>query len=134
MVDGSNLMRKMNPDKKWNLFNKDIQKYIAENNFYLLGSTYYEMAGFLKSEKKDDRKLRDLGYKMKAKVISEHLMNYRNLDVSSLEIIATENSCPECKDLNGKIIPFKEALISSPLPSRNCSFPCGCRCVYGPTV
>ena len=124
----------MNSDKQWKYLNQDLQKYRKENNLYSLGGTYYEMAEFLKSEGKDDSKLRDLGYKMKAKAVNEHLTNYKNLDVSNLEIITTENSCPVCKKLNSKTFSLKEVLSSSPLPVRECSFFCGCRCVYGPAV
>jgi predicted component of viral defense system (DUF524 family) len=134
-------MTKINSDKQWNLFNQDIQKYIKENDFYKLGSTYYEMAEFVKNEGKNNTYLINLGYKMKLKFQNERLNEYKNSGVAdAVEIIAVtnctnidNNSCAECLKLNGKIFPIGEALLSNPLPVKDCSHPYGCRCVYGPT-
>lgn len=129
-------MRKINPDKLWKLFNQDIQKYIKENNFYLLGSTYYEMAGFVKNEGKDNTYLKNLGYQTKLKFQVQKLNELKNsgMSIEKIEIIATDNSCEACKNINGKIFPLNEALSLNLLPVKECSFSCGCRCVYGPSV
>ena len=128
-------MTKINLNEQWERFNKDIQKYVKENNFYLLGGTYYEMAEFLKKEGKDDSKLRDLGYKMKLKFQIKQLQGMKNSGiVKNVEIIACNDTCEICKMFNGKIFSIKEALLSNPLPVKNCSHPYGCRCVYGPSV
>lgn len=126
-------MKKINPDKLWNLYNQDIQKYIKENDFYQLGNTYYTMAEFVKNEGKDNQYLINLGYESKLKFQMERLNEYTDFSiVEKLEIIATDNSCFLCKELNGKIILLKEAIASSPIPVKDCSFSCGCRCVYAP--
>lgn len=134
-------MTKINPDKQWKYFNEDIQKFIKENDFYKLGTTYYEMAEFLKDEGKDNIQLKDLGYKAKLKFQSERLNEYKNSKViTKIEIIAVtncininNNSCIECLKINGKIFAIKEALSLNLLPVKNCSNYCGCRCVYGPS-
>jgi glycine cleavage system H lipoate-binding protein len=131
-------MAKINPDKQWKLFNQDIQKYIKENNLYSLGGTYYEMAEFVKNEGKDNSYLIDLGYKMKLKFQIKQLKDVTNSGVTNaVEIIActntlTNNACEVCTELNGKVFSVNEALLSNPLPVKNCLYPYGCQCVYGP--
>jgi hypothetical protein len=122
-------MTKINPDKQWKLFNQDIQKYIKENNLYSLGGTYYEMAEFVKNEGKD---------KMKLKFYIKQLKEIKGSGVANaVEIMActntpTNNACETCMELNGKTFPLSEAFLSNPLPVKNCLYPYGCRCVYGP--
>lgn len=135
-------MVKINPDKQWSWFNEDIQRYIKENNYYSLGGTYYEMAEFVKNEGKDNTYLIDLGYKMKLKCQIEKLKEIKDSEVAnSVEIIAVTNSdnidnnaCEACMNIHGKSFSIKEALLSNPLPVKDCLFSCGCRCVYGPAV
>jgi len=128
-------MPKLSSDEKWKRFNVELDKLIKENDFWGLGTTYYKMADFLKNEGKDNSKLRELGYKMKSKVANESLEGYKKSDViTGVEVIATENSCALCKKLNGKIFTLKEALSLRPLPVKDCTYPYGCRCVYGPVV
>jgi hypothetical protein len=132
-------MKKINSDKQWELFNRDIQRYIGENDLYRLGSTYYEMAEFVKKEGRDNVYLINLGYKMKLKFQRERLNEFKKSEVSiGVEIIAVTNSdenncCEKCRQLNGKIFPIDEALLSNPLPVKDCSHLGGCRCCYGPT-
>lgn len=121
--------------EKWKRFNVELEKLIRENDFWRLGATYYEMADFLKSEGKDESKLRELGYKMKSKIADESIEDYRKSDVvTGVEIIATKDSCVLCKELNGRIFTWKEVLSLKPLPVKDCTYPGGCRCVYGPVV
>jgi len=135
-------MNKINPDKQWKLFNQDIQKYIKENDFYSLGGVYYEMAEFLKKEGKDNTYLINLGYKMKLKFQNERLNEYKNSGIVNCVKIMTITNCPNidnnaceaCMEFNGKIFPISEALLSNLLPVKNCLYPYGCRCVYGPAV
>jgi len=127
-------------DEKWRCFNEDLQKFIESNDFYSLGSTYYEMANFVKEEGKDNTYLLKLGYEAKLKVQKEGLKKYKKLEVcAGVEIIAVtncpgNNSCKECVQLNGKVFSLDEAILKNPLPVKNCSHKFGCRCVYGPTV
>ena len=127
-------------DERWKCFNEDLQKFMKSNDFYRLGSTYYEMANFIKEEGKDNTYLLKLGYGAKLKVQKEGLKEYKKLEVcTGVEIIAVtncpgNNSCEACMQLNGKVFSLDEALLKNPLPVKNCSYKSGCRCVYGPTV
>ena len=127
-------------DKKWKWLNEDLQKFMKSNDFYNLGSTYYEMANFIKEEGKDNTYLLKLGYGAKLKVQKEGLKEYKKLEVcTGVEIIAAtncpgNNSCKACMQLDGRVFPLDEALLRNPLPVKNCSHKFGCRCVYGPTI
>lgn len=123
-------------DKKWKLFNQDLQKLMKANNLFGMGTIYYEMAAFLKTEGKDDNKLRKLGYEMKLRVQTEHLMDCKQSDVvTGVEIIAyPPTSCGACMRLHGKVFSMDEAMSIKPLPVENCAYESGCRCCYGPKV
>lgn len=128
-------MPKLSPDEKWSRFNKKLVELMKQGDFFSLGTTYYEMASFLKNEGKDDSKFRELGYKMKLKVANEELEGYKKSDViTKIEIMAVENSCALCKELNGKVFTLREALSLRPLPVKDCTYPYGCRCTYLPAV
>lgn len=128
-------MTNSNSDKRWGWFNESLQKYMKANDFWGLGSTYYEMANFLEKESKDASHLRKLGYDMKLKVNAENLHNLERSDViSGVEIISCSNSCELCKGLNGKCFSIDVAKKSKPLPVRECRSEGGCRCMYGPIV
>lgn len=132
----------MKLDKQWELFNRDIQGYIPDGDLYRLGNTYYEMADFVKKEGKDNTYLIDLGYKVKLELQIRNLKELKGSGiVTMVEIIACtncpnpdNNSCDICKNLNGKIIPIDEALLSNPLPVKDCTHPYRCRCCYGPSI
>lgn len=123
-------------DKKWQSFNKKLVKYMKENNFFMLGSTYYEMAYFVKSDKKQFDYLRVKGYEMKLRSQLEIVRRDVSSGViSSFEIVSFEGSCNSCKKLNGATISINEALEHSPIPNKDCTFvPVGCRCVTTPIV
>jgi len=125
-------------DKEWKWFNEKVTELMKSNDFYGLGSIYYEMADFVKKEGKDNTYLLQLGFKMKLKFQNNRLMDYKRSDIcTGVEIIAVtnspgNNSCETCLQLDGKIFPIDEALLNNPLPVKNCSHEYGCRCVYGP--
>ena len=121
-------------DRKWKWLNEDLEKLIKENDFFGIGNIYYEMANFLKEEGKDNTRLLELGYEIKLKFQKERLKEFSRSEVcTGVEVIsAGDNSCEACKKLNGKIFLIKEAYSRRPLPVKNCSQECGCRCVYGP--
>lgn len=123
-------------DKKWQRFNQKLEKLMGENDFFGLGTTYYEMATFAKQEGSDYQHLRQLGYEMKLRVQTANLKGYaKDTYIKTVEAIATPNSCPECKAVNGQKISVNEALNNSILPVKDCSFePYGCRCVYSPAT
>ena len=109
-------------------------------DFYSLGTTYYEMANFVKEEGKDNVYLLKPAYEAKLKFQKEEIKRYRKSKVyTGVEIVAAthspwNNSCEECMKLNGKIFSIEEALSKNPLPVKNCGHECGCRCVYVPTI
>jgi hypothetical protein len=121
-------------DRLWKLFNEDLQKHMKSGDFYSLGSTYYEMANFVKEEGKDNAYLLKLGYEAKLKFQKDRLNEYKKSEVCvGVEIIsAGENdACDVCKQLDGKVFAMKEALSKNPLPVKDCTHEYGCRCVYG---
>ena len=125
----------MEPDKKWGRFNAKLQELMKVQNFWGLGSTYYEMARFVEEEGKDSAYLRKLGYEMKLKVNEDNLKRFIQSDVvKGVEIIATTDSCEACKKLDGAHFTVVEAKKSRVLPVKTCTYLLGCRCVYGPTM
>lgn len=120
-------------DRKWQWLNEELQKFMKSGDFYSLGTTYYEMATFVKEEGKDNDYLLKFGYKAKLKFQNERLKEYKKSGAcTGVEIIsAGDDACDVCKQLDGKVFPMDEALSKNPLPVRNCSHEYGCRCVYG---
>ncbi len=56
--------------------------------------------------------------------------------VLKVEILASDNSCENCKSQNGKVYSIRDAIRNRPLPCKNCDnenygF---CRCCYLPIV
>ena len=45
-----------------------------------------------------------------------------------VEIITNDESCPECKNLNGRLFTTSEFIKEKPLPVLSCSHKYGCRC------
>src|SRR3989344_6336118 len=109
--------KRLGPDEKWGRFNAKLHKFMQENYFFGLGTTYYEMADFLKSEGKNFSRMRRLGYEMKLKAASSELRrNASSAVVDSVEILATDDSCAACKELNHKVLSITEAQIKNPIP------------------
>lgn len=132
---GTPYLSMIKPDKQWRLFNARLQELMKDQNFWGLGSTYYEMAKFMDEEGKDSAPLRKLGYEIKLKVGEANLKRFLQSNVvTGVEIIATTDSCEFCKKLNGVRFPIAEAASSKLLPVKECTHLFGCRCVYGPCV
>lgn len=124
-------MEKPKADKKWMWLNEDLQKYMKAKDYWNLGGTYYEMADVLKSEGKDDSKMRELGYGMKKKVADLFFCDFRKFGaVKKIEIITTDDSCEACKLVASQNYDFANVLVSRPLPVKECAHPYGCRCIY----
>ena len=124
-------MPKLNRDEKWGRFNKKLEEFMKVGDFFGLGTTYYEMADFLKEEEKDNSHLRKLGYEMKLRRQNEELSNLVESEVKTVEILCnSDNSCEICKSQNGKIFPVEEAIKKHPIPVENCNNEYGCRCCY----
>lgn len=74
-------------------------------------------------------------------VIVKKLLGYHATGFcSKVQILTSDNSCPECKKLEGKILTIEQALSQMPIPCNNCTFeledgkPGWCRCTYIPIV
>ena len=123
-------------DKHWQTLNKHLEKYMKTNDFFMMGTTYYEMADFLKSEdKKLAKKYRELGYKMKIKAFPyEKLREFQESGYDRVEILSAEDSCSHCKKLNRKRFNTKKEISKALLPIKECTHKYGCRCIYLPVT
>lgn len=123
-------------DKKWQTFNKNLIKYMKENNFFMLGTTYYEMAFFAKKNGKQYDHLREEGYKMKKLSHDQTIQGFVSSGVvAQVEVLVNKNSCDICKKQKGKKLSLNEALNNPPIPVKECTFePYGCRCGFIPVV
>ncbi len=122
-------------DKRWQKYNQKLEKLMKANDFFGLGTTYYEMAAFVEKEGSDPKPYRELGFKMK----HQAEMNRRNLEgylesgyVSAVEIFGAADSCDLCKKSSGKRLSVQDAIISRPIPMKDCTHKYGYRCVYLP--
>ncbi len=128
-------MPTLTSDEKWKHFNKKLILLIEKKDLFSLGTTYYEMAEFLRKEGKNPDELRDFGYKFKLRSILESLERYKDSGViDTVQILADQESCNQCKELNNKILNIEEAIVSSPIPVKNCKHKYGCRCCYIPAI
>jgi len=118
-------------DIQWGNLNKKLKKYMANNDFFMMGTTYYQMAEFLKKEDKNPNTVKLHGYKMKLKAIQNQVknQNYPNF-VTKHEILSATDSCKHCLKLNNKIVKLSKALKGNPLPIKRCEHKYGCRCCY----
>ncbi|MFA5024796.1 MAG: hypothetical protein WC523_07670 [Patescibacteria group bacterium] len=127
-------MAKINPDKQWQLFNKELEETMKLGDLYTLGAIYYEMTEFLVGEGKDGGQLRGLGYQMKLRLKKKDLKEYEAYKLLWVEIVCDDASCKKCKKMDGKVISLEEAKNTNPLPIKECARLGGCRCVYAPVI
>lgn len=128
-------MSRLNPDEKWERFNKRLEELMRSNDPFGLGTTYYEMANFLEKEGRESSQIRKLGYRMKLRIQTIELKRLKESGVvKEVEIIATDKSCEACKQLNDGVLSIQEALLRKPIPVENCGHKYGCRCIYLPRV
>ncbi len=126
-------MPKLSPDEKWKRFNKKLEESMKQNDFFGLGTTYYQMADFLKKEEKNSTHLRQKGYEMKLISTKATLAHFKDVGVTKIEILGdSESSCEICKKIHRKTFNFKDATNTNPIPVRECAHKYGCRCVYIP--
>ena len=103
------------------------------NDFFNLAMIYYEMADFLEKEGKSGAEMRKLGYQMKLRVFPNDIGGYKESGVvKGIEILATDDSCLACRQLNHKRFSLEETESKKPLPVQSCTYKYGCRCVYLP--
>jgi len=127
-------MPKLSPDERWRRLNKKLIGLMKSNDFFGMGTVYYEMAGFLVSEGKNPRQTRELGYTMKLRFQKGELKRMKTQGVRKIEILAADDSCGKCMKLNGKFFSIDNALKKNPLPVERCTHKYGCRCVYLPVI
>jgi hypothetical protein len=129
-------MKRLSPDEKWSRFNQKLTELMESNDFYGLGITYQEMANFLIKEGKDPKKFLDKAYEMKLIHQKDYIKNLQsNPSICvGVEVLCTNDSCKDCKDLDGKVFDFDKATEVNPLPVKNCTHEYGCRCVYLPVA
>jgi DNA-directed RNA polymerase subunit RPC12/RpoP len=91
---------------------------------------YYKMALFLNRMGRDARPALE-------KSARAELLLYKQEGIKSVEVSACiGDSCPSCRELNGKRFTVEEALSTMPIPCRACSFELYdehhgfCRCCY----
>lgn len=126
-------MPKLSRDEKWKRFNKKLEKLMQENDFFRLATTYYEMANFLEEEGKNGERLRKLGYQIKLKIQVKDLERFKETD--KVEVITCrEASCDACRKLDDRVFLVKEAKEKRILSVEECTYKCGCRCVYAPYI
>jgi len=124
-------------DERWRKLNKKVLEASSAGDWFLAGTTYYEMAIQLEKEEKDNTRERRLGYEMKLRHSQDDLKRYKTSGVvRKVEILATDNSCEHCLKLNGKTFSLAEALKNPPIPVEECDqeMGYGCRCTYLPVV
>lgn len=124
-------------DERWRRLNEKAIRAAGSEDWFLAGTIYYEMAGQLKEEGKDNSKLRRLGYEMKLRSLLRKLEGYEASNVvRKVEILASEDSCEYCRKLNGQTFSIEEAVKNSPIPVENCNQErgYGCRCTFLPVV
>jgi hypothetical protein len=129
-------MKKLDSDKKWGQFNKELEKFMKLNDFFALGTTYYKMVNFLQRENKNSDHLRKLGYEMKLLFNNNELQRLKKSGVvKEVKILCNQkDSCEVCKKQNGKNFSIEKAVFQKPIPVENCTNKYGCRCCYLPKV
>ncbi len=122
-------------DKKWQRFNQKLQKQMQSNDFFGLGTTYYEMAAYIQKEGGNPTEYKSLGHKMKLNASNPVLNDFERSEVvDQVEILAATDSCEFCKNIQGTILSISEAKNIQLIPNANCTHIYGCRCVYLPVV
>ena len=121
-------------DKKWQSFNRKLQKQVQDNDFWGLSATYYEMAAFLEEQGSEFEHLRQKGFEMKQEAARQYAkQNLQNVYVTKLETYANNDSCEECKKRSGTLVLLQEAIENPPIPVKECtSKPYGCKCTFLP--
>ena len=76
--------------------------------------TYFSMARFLNADGKNPFAALIGGAKTR-------LLEFKNTAFQKVQIIASTDSCKECKKLNEKVFTVDQALKEMPLPNVNCT-------------
>ena len=121
-------------DEQWQDLNRQLKEAMAANDFQRISQLYFEMALQTYHEGRGFRHL------LEQRAKSELMRWKRAGFVTHVNVHAVENSCPQCKKLNGAQFAIKDALQNMPLPQTDCSHesdpgkPGWCRCIYLPVI
>lgn len=108
-----------------------IQKGLQQKNYHEVKMIYYSMALFQNRRGVPT-------YELRKECAKYELLSYKENKFSEyVEIPITQaNKCENCKKLEGKVFSIDEALISMPLPCKDCTYTLYdkehgfCRCFY----
>ena len=112
------------PDLIWGMFNQILLKL---SDPWDLSIIYRNMAKFRQSEGNKDAYIKLMKTAMCLEVRDSAEKGWANNIV--IKNIDDGLVCDECKIINGKIYPVKEALANFPLPHNKCTSD-ACRCTY----
>lgn len=121
-------------DIAWGLYNKKLLQLFKQQPipYHDLKMVYYDMALLKDSEGRDSYESLKQAKKME-------LLDYKNSGIRKVSILAKE-SCPQCRQLEGKSYKVEDILENSSLPVKNCQTKLSekskgfCRCEYLPVI
>lgn len=120
---------------RWQKYNEKLEKLMKANDFFGLGTIYYEAANFIEKEGGDPKPYRGQGYKMKLNATNQGIQSCLREDgVKTVEVLDTTDSCDTCKKLSGKKFSIQAAVENKPIPVKDCTHKYGCRCQYLPIL
>lgn len=122
-------------DVAWSVANKMSMDAMKKGDLGLLQSFQFQMALYLHYCGKDGNSLRESYFDIQLK-------NFKKSDVvNKVTVLATTDSCEQCKLLNGKVFNIDEAIKQKILPCKSCTYKLDskakfgwCRCCYSPEV
>lgn len=112
-------------DFNWMAFNHLLERHCED--FHTLSMIYYEMAIYLSKKGEDFTNVLSLSKQ-------NQLLQKKKQGVEKIVILNSDNnSCPECKKINNKVLDIDNALNAQILPCKTCAHNGGfCRCYYSP--
>lgn len=135
----SNLGQKFKTDPNlsdviWGIFNDQVGEIAKANtvDYHSFKMLHFNQAMFLYETKKPF-------YNMLYQSSRIGLLLHQQNGVKKVKILAADNSCDVCREMNGKQFTVKNALEDMPIPHKGCEFTLDgetkgwCRCVYVPS-
>lgn len=121
-------------DDQWRELNRELEGAMAINDFQRMSQLYFEMA------LQTYREGRGFAHLLEQRAKAELMHWKRSGDVTQVSVQTADDSCPQCKKLNGARFEIDDALHNMPLPQVDCSHelqtgkPGWCRCLYLPVI
>jgi biotin operon repressor len=123
-------------DVQWSIYNFIANELIKKSSYGDLSSLYYTMAITVYDQGKDPNTLLQKSSEMEL-----HSLKKDFPEVKRVSILATDDSCPACKELSEKTLTIDQAIKQKLLPVKHCSRPLHkkesrpfCRCTYTPDI